>query len=393
MNRKELFLKYVGQTSPYPLGLEVARAEGCFLYDPQGKKYFDLISGFSVSNIGHSNPRVIEAIREQAGRYLHTMVYGELVQTPQVMLARTLVDHLPAPLEMVYFVNSGAEAVEGALKLAKRQTGRHQLVCFSNAYHGSTHGALSIMGSETYKTAFRPLLPSVKILEFNSINQLNEIDQTTAAVIVEPIQAEAGIILPNPGFLAAIRKRCNETGALLIFDEIQTGFGRTGSLFALGHEHVTPDILVLAKALGGGMPLGAFISSREMMLTLTSNPALGHVTTFGGHPVSCAAGLASLNLILEEKLPEKADKKGKLIRERLIHRHIKEVRGRGLLIAARLDSPERVNRFFANSLKNGLLFDFFLFCKDSIRIAPPLIISGEEIDEMIRLILKTLDES
>ncbi len=283
--------------------------------------------------------------------------------------------------------------MEGALKLAKRETGRHEIICFSNAYHGSTHGALSVMGSETYKNAFRPLLPSIKILNFNNFNQLDQITEHTAAVIIEPIQAEAGILVPEPGYLAAIRKQCDKTGSLLIFDEIQTGFGRTGTLFAFEYEQVVPDILLLAKALGGGMPAGAFVASREVMLKLTTNPVLGHVSTFGGHPVSCAAGLASLNLILESDLPKAAAIKGQKIQKLLVHKYIRQIRGRGLLIAAQLDTPERVNRFFAQSLKNGLLFDYFLFCQDSIRIAPPLIISDEEIEEMIGLILKTLDES
>lgn len=393
MNRKDIFLRHIGQTSPYPLGLEITRAEGCFLYDPDGKRYYDLISGFSVNNIGHSNPKVLEAIHEQVDRYLHTMVYGELIQAPQILLAKKLAESLPDSLDMVFFVNSGAEAVEGALKLAKRETGRHEIICFSNAYHGSTHGALSVMGSETYKNAFRPLLPSIKILNFNNFNQLDQITEHTAAVIIEPIQAEAGILVPEPGYLAAIRKQCDKTGSLLIFDEIQTGFGRTGTLFAFEYEQVVPDILLLAKALGGGMPAGAFVASREVMLKLTTNPVLGHVSTFGGHPVSCAAGLASLNLILESDLPKAAAIKGQKILKLLVHKYIRQIRGRGLLIAAQLDTPERVNRFFAQSLKNGLLFDYFLFCQDSIRIAPPLIISDEEIEEMIGLILKTLDES
>lgn len=390
---KEFFLKYLGQTSPYPIGLEIVKAEGCYLIDPSGKRYFDLISGFSVSNTGHSNPAVIRAICDQAAKYLHTMVYGELVQAPQVDYASKLAGLLPESLSRVYFVNSGAEAVEGSLKLAKRFTGRHELVCFRNAYHGSTHGALSVMGSEEYKTSFRPLLPGIRILDFNVPDQLSQISEKTAAVIVEPIQAEAGIIVPGPGYLPDLALRCRETGTVLIFDEIQTGFGRTGQLFAFEKENVIPDILVLAKALGGGMPLGAFISSDEIMLTLTKNPVLGHVTTFGGHPVSCAAGLASLNCILDEDLARTAFEKGRLIRELIKHQHIKEIRGQGLLLAAKLDSPERVNGFFKRSLDNGLLFDYFLFCKDSIRIAPPLIITEEEIRELCRRILKTLDEA
>lgn len=388
---KELFLKYLGQTSPYPLGLEVARAEGCYLYDTSGKKYLDLISGFSVSNVGHCHPHIIKAIREQAGLYLHTMVYGELIQSPQVLYAKKLINNLPDSLNQVFFVNSGSEAVEGALKLSKRYTGRPELVCFTNAYHGSTHGALSVMGNETFKTAFRPLVPSVRILEFNNIDSLDAISTTTAAVIIEPIQAEAGILNGEINFFKALSNRCREVGALLLFDEIQTGFGRTGSLFAFEQLCVIPDILILAKALGGGMPLGAFIASAEIMSTLTHNPVLGHITTFGGHPVCCAAGLASLQIILEQRLFIRARKLEKLIREKLKHPAILEIRGKGLLLAAKLDSQDRVNQFFNTSLEKGLLFDYFLFCKDSIRIAPPLVMSDAEAVEMCKLIIETLD--
>jgi len=390
---KKLFLQYLGQTTPFPLGLEVAKAEGCYLYDPSGKKYLDLISGFSVSNLGHSNPRIVEAIREQAGLYLHTMVYGELVQSPQVRYAKELISNLPPTLNQVFFVNSGSEAVEGALKLAKRFTGRHEIVCFRDAYHGSTHGALSVMGNEFYKTAFRPLLPSIRILDFNDITSLNGITESTAAVIIEPIQAEAGIIVGTPAFLKALSKRCREVGTLLLFDEIQTGFGRTGSLFAFEKMGVIPDILILAKALGGGMPLGAFISSKEILTTLTHHPSLGHITTFGGHPVSCAAGLASLQIILENKLFNRASELEILIREKIKHPSIIEIRGKGLLLAVKLDSSKRVDDFFNLSLRNGLLFDYFLFCKDSIRIAPPLIISDFEALEMCDLITATLDQT
>ena len=390
---KELFLKYLGQTSPYPLGLEVTRAEGCYIYDLSGKKYFDLISGFSVSNLGHSHPLIIQAVREQAGLYMHTMVYGELIQSPQVMYARELVDNLPESFNRVFFVNSGSEAVEGALKLAKRFTGRPELICFSNAYHGSTHGALSVMGNEMYKTAFRPLLPSVRILEFNNIQSLDAISAATAAVIIEPIQAEAGIITGEINFFKTLENRCREVGALLIFDEIQTGFGRTGTLFTFEQLGVIPDILLLAKALGGGMPLGAFIASADIMNTLTHHPVLGHITTFGGHPVCCAAGLASLQIILRQKLFTRALQLEKLIREKLKHTSILEIRGRGLLLAAKLDSPGRVNQFFNLSLENGLIFDFFLFCKDSIRIAPPLVMSDAEAEEMCKLIIQTLDQT
>jgi acetylornithine/succinyldiaminopimelate/putrescine aminotransferase len=390
---KELFLKYLGQTSPYPLGLEVSKAEGCYLYDPSGKKYLDLISGFSVNNLGHSNPGIIKAIHEQVDLYLHTMVYGELIQSPQVKYAWELVNNLPDSLNQVYFVNSGSEAVEGALKLAKRYTGKHEIVCFRNAYHGSTHGALSVMGNETYKTAFRPLLPSIKIIEFNNLVALESISTATAGVIIEPIQAEAGISVAESDFFKALLNRCREVGALLIFDEIQTGFGRTGTLFNFEQTGIVPDILLLAKALGGGMPLGAFIASSEIMSHLTHNPALGHITTFGGHPVCCAAGLASLEILLEGKLILRANHLEKLIRENLKHKSILEIRGKGLLLAAKLDSESRVTRFFDLSLTNGLLFDYFLFCKDSIRITPPLIMTDEETLDMCRIIIETLDQS
>lgn len=390
---KELFLKYLGQTSPYPVGLEIDHASGCYVYDPEGKKYFDLISGFSVSNIGHSNPEVIAAIREQSGKYLHTMVYGEYIQAPQVAYGQALIESLPASFDQVFFTVSGAEAVEGALKLAKRFTGRHGLVTFRSAYHGSTQGALSVMGDELYKTAFRPLLPSVSILDYNAFDQLNQITESTAAVIIEPVQAEAGIITPVPGFLPAVRKRCLEVGALLLFDEIQTGFGRTGDLFAFEHEDVVPDILILAKALGGGMPLGAFISSRQIMNTLTFDPVLGHVNTFGGHPVSCAAGLAAFQIIRREKLWLRAREIETMARQLLIHKSIVEIRGRGMMLALKLDSEKRVENFFNISLKQGLLFDYFLFCKDSIRFAPPLIISDQEVAELCALVVETLDLS
>jgi len=390
---KELFLKYIGQTSPYPIGLEVSRAEGCYLYDPSGKKYLDLISGFSVSNLGHCHPMITRAICDQAGLYLHTMVYGEVIQSPQFMYAKELVNSLPDNLNQVFFVNSGSEAVEGALKLAKRYTGKHELVCFKNAYHGSSHGALSVMGNEKFKTAFRPLLPSVRILDFNDMDSLNAISTATAAVIIEPIQAEAGIINGNPEFFKSLSNRCREVGALLLFDEIQTGFGRTGSLFAFEQLGVVPDILLLAKALGGGMPLGAFIASSEIMGTLTHHPVLGHMTTFGGHPVCCAAGLAALKIIKEQKLYARAAQLETLIRKKLHHPSILEIRGRGLLLGARLDSPERANRFFKLSLENGLLFDCFLFCDDCIRVAPPLIMTDREAEEMCERIMDVLDQT
>jgi len=390
---KDLFLSRLGQTSKSPMGIEVDHAIGSRIYTPEGRYYYDLLSGFSVSNIGHANPEVISAVKEQTEKYMHTMVYGELVQSPQVLYASKLIELLPEKLNKVFFVSSGSEAIEGALKLAKRATGRTEIVSFKNAYHGSTHGALSVMGSETYKTGFRPLLPDIRMLDFNSSGQLSDISQRTAAVLVEPIQAEAGIIEPVPGYLKALRKRCDETGALLIFDEIQTGFGRTGKLFAMEHYDAVPDILALAKALGGGMPLGAFIASAEVMDTLIDDPGLGHLTTFGGHPVSCAAGLAALNVIIRDNLCNEAVKKGKLFLELVKHPSITETRGMGLFIALKLKSPEQNYRIFKGAANYGFITDLFLFNQDSFRIAPPLTISYPDIRELSERIIYSLDDT
>jgi len=392
-NLKELFLKNLGQTSRFPFGIVVDHAKGSKIYTPDGSDYFDLLSGFSVSNVGHANPRIIKAVQDQAEKYMHTMVYGELVQSPQVQYASLLLSVLPESLNKVFFVSSGSEAIEGALKLAKRYTGRSELISFKNSYHGSTQGALSMMGSEKYKTHFRPLLPDVRILDFNSFDQLSQISERTAAVLVEPIQSEAGIVEPADGFLTALRNRCTETGAQLIFDEIQTGFGRTGKLFAMEHYDVVPDILALAKALGGGMPLGAFISSHELMDTLVNDPGLGHLTTFGGHPVSCAAGMTALNIILEEKLHEKANEKGRRFRELMTHKSIKEIRGKGLFIALKLQSDEQNMRLFKRARNHGFITDLFLFNADSFRIAPPLSITDSDIEELSERISKALDNS
>lgn len=392
-NLKELFLKNLGQTSRFPFGLEVDHAKGSKIYSPDGKDYYDLLSGFSVNNIGHANPRVIEAVQNQAEKYMHTMVYGELVQSPQVKYASLLISLLPDALNKVFFVSSGSEAIEGSLKLAKRATGRPELISFNDSYHGSTHGALSMMGSEKYKTHFRPLLPDVRLLDFNSFDQLNQISNRTAAVLVEPIQAEAGIIEPADGFLKALREKCTREGALLIFDEIQTGFGRTGKLFAMEHYDVVPDILALAKALGGGMPLGAFIASDKLMDTLIEDPGLGHLTTFGGHPVSCAAGMAALEFILEEELCQKSIEKGRRFRELMTHHSIKEIRGKGLFIALKLQSEEQNYRLFKRAINHGFITDLFLFNSDSLRIAPPLTICDKDIKELSERIFKALDNS
>ena len=390
---RQLFLRHLGQTSPEPLMVEIVKAEGVYLYGVSGERYIDLISGVSVSNTGHANKQVIDAVQKQASDYMHLMVYGEFIQSPQVDYATELTSLLPGQLDSVYFVNSGSEAVEGALKLARRHTGRAGIVTFENAYHGSTFGALSVQGSDLFSHAFGPLLPGVRRAKFNDRQAVQLITHETACVIVEPIQAEAGVILPENGFLDLLRNRCNEVGALLIFDECQTGFGRTGTLFCLERYGVVPDILVLAKALGGGMPLGAFISSARVMDSLTNNPPLGHITTFGGHPVCCAAGLASLRVIKDNNLAGFAGTKGNLFRTRLQHKLISEIRGEGLLLAVRLTRPELVKYLVMNAPRNGLITDFFLFCGDSFRIAPPLTITQEEIHEACDKLLVLLDEA
>ena len=392
---RKQFLQHVAQTSPSPMLVEVERAEGSCFYTPEGKRYFDLVAGVSVSNVGHCNPVVVEAVQQQAARYMHVMVYGELVEAPQVEYARRIAELLPAPLESVYFLNSGAEAVEGALKLAKRYTGRTELISFRRAYHGSTHGAMSMMGTpegEEWKAAFRPLLPDVQSLEFNDFEQLARITTRTAAVLVEPVQGEAGVRLPREGFLEALRKRCDEVGALLIFDEIQTGFGRTGEMFACVKYGVTPDIVCLAKALGGGMPLGAFVSSTEIMSTLSHSPVLGHITTFGGHPVCCAAGLAALNYIEANDLHHKAEEKGAMF-ERLIadHPQVREIRRGGLLLAVELGASEKLYKLMELFKEAGVMSDWFLYCDTAFRISPPLTISEEEIEECCTIIRGCLD--
>ena len=389
---RELFYRHLGQTSPAPLAIEIERARGVYLFSPGGKKILDFISGISVSNVGHNHPEVVKAITDQSGRYLHLMVYGELIQSPQVKLAQKLSSVLPPSLSSFYFVNSGSEAVEGALKLAKRVTGKSKLVCFRNAYHGSTHGALSVCGNEDLKNAFRPLLPDVTILDYNDFDSLNAIDSQTAAVILEPMQGEAGVILPQEGFLEETRRRCDRHGTLLIFDEIQTGFGRTGKLFALEHGSVIPDILVLGKALGGGMPMGAFVSSADLMADLSHDPVLGHITTFGGHPVCCAAALASLEIILKGNLLGSLESKEQLIREKLHHPLIRKIRGKGLFLAVEFEN-EKVNReVVRRCIEKGVLVDWFLFAPHCMRLAPPLIITEDEINLACNTIIEALDE-
>ena len=393
MTNRELFFHHLAQTSSTPLALEIERAEGIYLFDKQGKKYIDLISGISVSNVGHRHPKVMGAIHEQLEKYMHVMVFGENIQSPQVQFAKALCELLPEKLNSVYFVNSGAEAVEGAMKLAKRFTGRPEIISFRNAYHGSTQGALSIMGSEEFKNSFRPLLPDTRLLDLNQPEQFSRITERTAAVFIEPIQGEAGVILPQKYFLNKLRKRCDETGSLLVLDEIQTGFGRTGSLFAFEQYEIIPDILCLAKALGGGMPLGAFVASKKIMHSLTNDPSLGHITTFGGHPVCCAAGLASLNVLIENKLVGSVKEKERLFHHLLKHSSIKEIRSNGLLLAIEFGSEEINKKVISNCISNGVISDWFLFNSHSMRLAPPLTISAEEIKLACAAIIKSIAEA
>ncbi len=393
---RQQFREHVAQTSPSPLAIEVERASGVFFYTPEGKRYFDLVAGVSVSNVGHANKKIIQAVQSQAAAYMHTMVYGEMVEAPQVKYAAKLASLLPSTLQSVYFVNSGAEAIEGALKLAKRVTGRRKILAFRRAYHGSTHGALSLMSSpegDEWRAPFEPLLPDVDWLTFNNIADLQKITGETACVVVEPVQGEAGVRLPDEKFLKSLRDRCNQTGALLVFDEIQTGMGRTGELFAFQKYGVVPDILCLAKAFGGGMPLGAFISSQEIMSTLSHDPALGHITTFGGHPVCSAAGLAGLEYILENDLLSRVEAKGALYEELLTpHPLVKEIRRSGLLIAVELGSSEMMFRLMELFKNGGIVSDWFLFCDTAFRISPPLTISEAEIRESSKIILQCLNE-
>jgi acetylornithine/succinyldiaminopimelate/putrescine aminotransferase len=387
MNQREIFLKHIAQTSSSPLALEIARAEGSSLYGVDGKEYIDLIGGISVANVGHRHPRVLQAIKDQLDTYLHIMVYGEFIETPQVQYAKLLSDHLPSSLNSVYFTNSGAEATEGAMKLAKRATGRTKIIAFNNSYHGSTQGALSVMGSEYWRSAFRPLLPGVLHLDYNSSEAVESIDEATACVMVETVQGEAGIIVPSSHWLKALNEKCSQTGTLFILDEIQTGFGRTGSLWGFQHFDVIPDILLLGKALGGGMPLGAFIADQKLMTVLTDNPVLGHITTFGGHPVCCAAGMAALRALLEEGIVDDIDRKEKLFRSLLVHPKIKAVRSFGLWLAVEFDSFETNKKVIDRCIQNGVLVDWFLFAPNCMRISPPLNISEKLIRDSCEIIL------
>lgn len=391
MTNRQLFLDHVGQTSTSPLCLEIVRAEGCKLFDVNGKEYIDLIGGISVCNVGHRHPKVIDAIKKQLDDYLHIMVYGELVQSPQVRYAKMLTDHLPASLNSVFFTASGSEATEGAMKLAKRSANRTQIVSFKNSYHGSTQGALSVMGSEYWQQAFRPLLPDILQLNYNAFEDLAQITERTACVIAETIQAEAGVLSPKNDWLKALRKKCDETGTLLVLDEIQCGFGRNGTLWAFEQFGVVPDILLLGKALGGGMPLGAFIADKKIMDALTHDPVLGHINTFGGHPVCCAAGLAAFNVLLEERLIDSVAEKGKLFVSLLHHPKIKAVLSCGLMIAVEFESFEMNKKLIDTLITEGIFTDWFLFASNCLRIVPPLVITGSEIENACKKILRTLN--
>lgn len=392
MNTRNLFFRHMAQTSSFPVALEIERASGVYMFGYDGKKYLDLISGISVSALGHLHPAVTEAVRNQLGKYMHLMVYGEFIQEEQVALAAMLTGCLPESLDNVYLVNSGSEAIEGALKLAKRYTGRSELVAFRNAYHGSSHGALSITGNEKLKQAFRPLLPDVTHIRYNEPADLTVISKKTACVVAETIQGEAGAIVPDNDWLIALRKRCDDTGSLLILDEIQVGMGRTGTLWAFESSGIVPDILVLAKGFGGGLPLGAFIANRQIMACLTDNPVLGHITTFGGNALCAAAARASLGVVLDEELWKNAARMEQLLRAELHHPAIKNVRGRGLLLALELESFEKTQKMMQLCIARGLVTDWFLFADNCIRIAPPLIITDTQIREATGILLECLDQ-
>jgi acetylornithine/N-succinyldiaminopimelate aminotransferase len=379
MNQRELFLKHVAQTSPSPIGLEIVKAKGSLLWDMQGKKYIDLIAGISVCNVGHRHPKVTKAIKKQVDEYLHILVYGEMIESPQVRYAKRLTDHLPSTLNAVYFTNSGAEATEGAMKLAKRVTGRTQVIAFNQSYHGSTQGALSIIGDEYWRNAFRPLLPGILHEEYNSNIAIDAITTSTACIILETVQAERGVIEPDIIWLKAIRKKCNETGTLMIMDEIQTGFGRTGTVWGFEKYDVIPDVILLGKALGGGMPLGALIADKKLMDHFTLNPVLGHITTFGGHPVSCAAGLAAFEVLLDKELIKKIEAKRSLFHKLIGKLEGCTLRSAGLLMALEFDSFETNKKVIDSCLADGVLTDWFLFAPNCMRIAPPLTISRKQI--------------
>lgn len=392
--QREIFLKNIAQTSDSPLGLEIHRSENIYLIDKNNKYYIDLISGIAVSNLGHNHPKIIKAVKDQADKYMHTLVYGEFVLSPQTMLAKMLTALLPDKLSTCYFVNSGAEATEGAMKLAKRYTQRTKIIACNKSYHGSTQGAMSLMSEPFFTGKFRPLLPGIEFINFNDLNDLDKIDEETACVIIEPIKAEVGVQLPDPGYLEQLSAQCTKVGALLVFDEIQVGCGRTGKLFAFEHYNVVPDILLLSKSFGGGMPLGVFVASKEIMQTLSFDPFLGHITTFGGHPVSCAAAHASLEILKDENIVENVEEKAILFKSILSsNKKIIKIRNKGLLMALQMDGFNRVKGVINKCLKEGLITDWFLFNDAAIRIAPPLIINKDQIEKACDILNWAINKS
>ncbi len=390
MTEREIFFKHLGLPSATPSALHITKAENIYLWDDKGNRIIDICSGVSVSNIGHNHPKVVEAVIEQTKQFMHIHVYGELLQSPQVKYAKLLTEQLPESLDTVYLVNSGSEANEGAIKLAKRYTGRYEVISFKNAYHGSTCGALSVLGDEYFKRSYRPLMPSVKFIEFNNEQMLEQITEQTACVIVEPVQAEGGVIIPQNDYLKKLRAQCDKTGTLLIFDEVQTGFGRTGQLFAFKTFNVIPDIMTIAKAMGGGMPIGAFVSSNKIMASLQTKPELGHITTFGGHPVSAAAAIANLEVLLNNDIIDKVNEKGKLFEKLIKSDRIKSINRIGLLLAVELESAQDVRKFIEKAEKEGIITDAFLFAPNKFRIGPPLVITEEQIIEASEKINKAL---
>ncbi len=386
------FTQFQAQTTPHPMGLEITRAKGCYLYDKNKNKYIDFVAGVSACSLGHRHPKVVRAIKKQLRKYLHVMVYGEFIQEEPVLLTKLLADNLPAPLDTTYLTNSGTEAIEGALKLAKRITGRYEIVAAKKAYHGNTMGAMSVMGYEERKRDFRPLIPGTSFITFNSVEDLNKITTKTAAIILESIQGGAGFIQPQKGYLKLVKKRCEEVGALLILDEIQPGIGRTGKLFAFMDHGIVPDVLVIGKGLGGGLPVGAFIAAQQHMAQLKENPSLGHITTFGGNPVIAAACRATLSTLLNSSLIERTLEKEALFRKLLVHQKIKEIRGKGLMLALILDTKENATLLVKEALYNGVLLFFLLFEPKAVRISPPLTISTKQIRIGCKKILTILDK-
>jgi len=386
-----LFYDHIAQTTAFPLGIEVDKAEGIYIFDKNGKRYIDMISGISVTNIGHCHPHVIDSIINQLQKYMHVMVYGEFIQDAQSKLAKKLSEILPANLDNVYFVNSGTEANEGAIKLARRSTGRTEIISCYNSYHGSTMGSLSLTGNEQKKYAFRPLIPDVRFIRFNEVDDLNQITEKTAGVIIETVQGDAGVRIPSKNYMHALRKKCTETGTLLIFDEVQTGFGRTGKWFAFEHFGIEPDILTLAKAMGGGMPIGAFIANKEIMSTLTYKPKLGHITTFGGHPVNCVAALANIEILQSEKIIETVETKGQLLESLMQHKAIQQIRRIGLMMAVEFENAQIVEKIVKKCLEEGVITFWFLSTANSFRLAPPLVITEKQISEASQKILKAIE--